>query len=248
MSARFTGKVALITGAGSGIGRAVALRLASEGAAVFGVDLDAQRVKETAARAEGVVTPQVVDISQPENCQDVVRACVEQHGRLDVLGNIAGLVRSTHYTEMTPADYRRLMGVNVDACFFLGQAAAPHLLETRGSLINMASSAGVVGQAYTAAYCASKAAVVHLTKSLAMEYIKTGMRVNAIAPGAIDTPLMHDFGFPEEIEGDLLMRYAPVRGAGTAEDVASLFAYLVSDEARSIHGSVLNVDNGMTAG
>ena len=248
MSMRFEGKVALITGAGSGIGRAVALRLADEGAAVLGVDLDEQRVKETASLAEGVMTPHVADISQPESCQDAVRACVEKYGRLDVLGNIAGMIKAVHYTAMTPADYRKLMGVNVDACFYLGQAAVPYLLETQGSLINMASNAGLMGQAYTAAYCASKAAVVNLTKALAMEYIKTGMRVNAIAPGAVDTPLVQNFEFPDEIEGDLLMRYAPVRGASTADDVTSLFAYLVSDEARSLHGAVLSVDNGMTAG
>ncbi|SFT00320.1 SDR family NAD(P)-dependent oxidoreductase [Saccharopolyspora flava] len=248
MSTRFAGKVALITGAGSGIGRAVAVRLANEGAVVFGVDLDEQRVAETAALSDGVVRPYVADISQPEVCQEAVRACVVEHGRLDVLGNIAGMVKAGHYAEMLPADYRKLMGVNVDACVYLGQAALPHLVESSGSLINMASSAGMVGQAYTAAYCASKAAVIHLTKSLAMEYIKSGIRVNAIAPGAINTPLMQGFEFPDAIEDDLLMRYAPVRRAGEAEDVAALFAFLASDEARSIHGAVLNVDNGMTAG
>ncbi|MEV5747719.1 SDR family oxidoreductase [Actinoallomurus sp. NPDC052308] len=248
MSQRFAAKVALITGAASGIGRATTLRLVGEGATVFAVDLDAERLKETASLADGTVTTRTADVSDPATCAAVVQECVDAYSRIDVLGNIAGVARSDHFTELTVEQYRRLMGVNVDACFFLSQAAVPYLLETGGNIINIASSAGLVGQAYTVAYCASKGAVIQMTKALAMEYVKRGIRVNAIAPGVIDTPLIQNWEFPTDVEVDLLMRYAPLRNAGEAEDVASLFAYVASDEGRSIHGAVLSVDNGMAAG
>lgn len=248
MTQRFTGKVALVTGAGAGIGRAITLQLAREGATVFAVDLDEQRLKDTVSAAEGAVTSFAADVSDPATCAAAVQACIDQHSRLDVLGNVAGISRAEHFTDVSIEQYRRMMGVNVDACFFLSQAAVPYLLETGGNIINIASSAGFTGQAYTVNYCASKGAVIQLTKALAMEYIKTGIRVNAIAPGTTNTPLVQNFQFPENIEIDLMMRYAPARRAAEAEDIASLFAYLVSDDARSIHGAVFNVDNGATAG
>lgn len=248
MPRRFANKVALITGAGSGIGRTTALLLAREGASVFGVDLDERGLEETASAAEGTVTAYPADVSDPAVCTTVVEACIEAHGKIDVLGNIAGMARAEHFTDLTVDQYRRLMGVNLDACVFLSQAAIPHLLNTGGNIVNIASSAGLVGQAYTVAYCTSKAAVIQLTKALAMEYLKRGIRVNAVAPGAINTPLVQGWTAPEGAEVDLMMRYAPLRGVGESEDVASLFAYLASDEARSIHGAVLSVDNGMAVG
>ena len=106
-----------------------------------------------------------------------------------MLGNIAGIARAEHFTDVQESAYRQMMGVNVDACFFLAQAAIPHLLETEGNIVNIASNAGLMGQAYTVAYCMTKGAVVQLTKALAMEYAKTPLRVNAIAPGGVDTSL-----------------------------------------------------------
>jgi len=185
---RFTGKVALITGAASGIGRAVTLRLTSEGGQVLAHDLNAAGVEETAklaADAGGAVEVRAGDVSDPEECQAAVEACVSAYGRLDVLGNVAGIARGEHMADVSVAGYRQMMGVNVDGPFFLAQAALPHLLESGGTIVNIASNAGLMGQAYTVVYCMTKGAVVQLTRALAMELMKTPVRVNADVDHAV---------------------------------------------------------------
>jgi len=246
--ARFDGKVALITGAGSGMGRAITLRLTSEGATVFAVDIDEGRLKETEDLATGVVTYHVADVTSPEACKLAVETCVAEHGRLDVLGNIAGIARAEHVTDVTVEQYRQMMGVNVDGYFFMAQAAIPHLLESSGNIVNIASNAGLMGQAYTVVYCMTKGAVVQLTKALAMEYIKTPLRVNALAPAGTNTTLVHTFQVPADVDFELMARYSGHRGMAEPDDIASLFAYVASDEAHAIHGAILSADNGVTAG
>jgi NAD(P)-dependent dehydrogenase (short-subunit alcohol dehydrogenase family) len=247
VSGRFEGKVALVTGAGSGIGRAVTVRLAKEGAAVLAADIDEASLEETRGLAGGAVTTRRVDVSDPEACAAAVAACVDEHGRLDVLGNIAGIYLATHATELTVEQYRRIMGVNLDGCFFLAQAAIPHLLETSGAIVNIASNAGLQGVPYSAAYCMSKGGVVQLTRALAVEFIKTGLRVNAIAPAGTNTNITATTRFPEGIDGDLVRRMAGMRGMAEPEEVAGLFAYLASAEAKSITGAIYTLDNGLTA-
>lgn len=246
-----TGKAALITGAGSGIGRAVALRLAADGADVTAVDIAADRLAETvdlAGAAGGRISPRTADLTSPDACREVVRDAAEQHGRLDILGNIAGVSWAQHVTEVSVEDYRAMMALNVDAYFFLAQQAIPHLLEAQGCIVNIASNAGLMGQAYTVVYSMTKGAIVQLTKSLAMEFIKTPLRVNAIAPSHVNTTMTATFRMPSDIDWDLLGRYMGFRQAAEPEEIAGLFAYLVSDEARSIHGAILSMDNGVTAG
>jgi meso-butanediol dehydrogenase/(S,S)-butanediol dehydrogenase/diacetyl reductase len=243
----FQGKRALVTGAGSGIGRAVALRLASEGATVFGHDLDEGRLKETNELAGGGLLTRTGDVSDPDECKAAVAAAVSELGGLDVLGNIAGIARGEHVTDVTVEQYRRMMGVNVDAYFFLAQAAIPHLLETGGNIVNIASNAGLMGQAYTVVYCMSKGAVVQLTKALAMELVKTPLRVNAIAPAGTMTNLVMGYQMPEDVDMDLF-RYSGFRGLTEPAEIAELFAYVASDRGKSFHGAVLSIDNGVTAG
>jgi len=244
---RFDGKVALVTGAASGIGRASALRLASEGARVFGHDVNAGVLEETATKVPGMEI-RVGDVSDPAECRATVAACVAAFGRLDVLGNVAGIARGEYVTDVTVEGYRKMMGVNVDGPFFMAQAAIPHLLESAGVIVNIASNAGLMGQAYTVVYCMTKGAVVQLTRALAMELMKTPVRVNAIAPAGTHTNLVDTYTMPSDIDFELMGRYMGMRGMNTAEEVANVFAFLASDEASSIHGAVVSADRGVTAG
>ncbi len=247
VTGRFEDKVALVTGAGSGIGRAIALRLTSEGASVFGVDVDGERLDHTRDSAPGEFVAYRTDLADADACPAAVAACMERFGRLDVLGNVAGIYIAEHTPKMTRDQYRRLMSVNLDAYFFLAQAAIPHLLDTGGSIVNIASNAGLQGVPYSAAYCMSKGGVIQLTRSLAVEYLKTALRVNAIAPAGTNTDIPATISFPDDIDADLARRMAGHRGLAEPEEIAAVFSFLVSDEARSVTGAVYTVDNGLTA-
>ncbi len=248
---RFDGRVALITGAASGMGRATCIRLASEGAQIFGSDINSSGLAETEAALKDAgyaVETGVFNVAERSSCFDCVEAAVEAFGRLDVLANVAGIVRFAHAHEMPEEEWRLIMSINLDGPFFMSQAAIPHLLETGGNIVNVASNAGIMGQAYTAAYCVSKGGLIQLTRSLAMEYMKRGIRVNAVAPGGTKTPLAAGIQMPAELDLELMKRYMGMRGLGEADDVVGLIAYLASDDARSVHGACFSIDNGITAG
>ncbi|MBV9291531.1 MAG: SDR family oxidoreductase [Frankiales bacterium] len=250
---RYAGKRVLLTGAASGIGRAVTLRLASEGARVFALDIDEAGLAATAKAAAGQVAVRRCDVTSAAECRAAVEAAVGELGGLDVLGNIAGVARGEHMTEVTESAYRQMMGVNVDGYFFMAQAAIPHLLASGEAgndpvIVNIASNAGLIGQAYTVVYCMTKGAVVQLTRALAMEFLKSPLRVVGIAPGGVETGLVHGYQMPADVDWDLVMRYTGARGLAQPDDIANLFAFLASDEARNIHGTVVSSDGGMTAG
>jgi NAD(P)-dependent dehydrogenase (short-subunit alcohol dehydrogenase family) len=139
------------------------------------------------------------------------------------------------------------MGVNLDGCFFLAQAALPHLLAVDGTIVNIASNAGLQGVPYSVAYAMSKGGVVQLTRALAVEYLKTGLRVNAIAPAGTNTNITATAQFPPDIDPAIARRMAGMRGMAEPEEVAALFAFLASDEARSVTGAIYTIDNGLTA-
>jgi meso-butanediol dehydrogenase / (S,S)-butanediol dehydrogenase / diacetyl reductase len=248
---RFDGKVALITGAASGMGRAVALRLVREGARVFGIDVAADGLAETARLAKdagGELQTGIHDVGRREDCFAAVDACVAAFGRLDVLANVAGILRAAHAHEMPQRDWDQVIAVNLSGPFFMSQAALPHLLRRRGNIVNVASNAALMGQAYTAAYCASKAGLVSLTKSLAMEYVKQGIRINCVCPAGTKTPLTASAKFPDAIDPQLLMRYAGFRGMSEPDEIAAVIAFVASDEASAMHGSIVQADQGVTAG
>ncbi len=246
---RFQNKVALVTGAASGIGRATALRLASEGATVIAADINATGLAETAGLANGAITTQAYDGSDIASCQSLIARAAAGH--LDILCNIAGLLDWGPTLDFDESRFQRLIMVNLTSVYALCRAALPHLIRSGGNIVNMASTAGVQGTPYTVAYAASKHGVVGITKSLAVEFASKGVRVNAICPGHVRTP-MTDRPPPsdEGVDWALMMRNAPKLPDGSCEpeDIASMVAYLASDEARKITGAVINVDGGQLAG
>lgn len=247
LTARFAGKVALVTGAGSGMGRAITLRLAAEGASVFAVDIDAPRLEETGRLAAGTVSTYATDVSHPSSCAAAVAACIDGFGRMDILGNVAGIYLACHVTDMSLEQYRRIMAVNLDAYFFLAQSAIPHLLEADGNIVNIASNAALQGVPYSVAYSMSKGGVLQLTRSLAVEFLKRPLRVNAIAPAGTNTNIAASTEFPPDMDPDLARRMGGLRGMAEPEEVAALFCFLASAEARSVTGAVYTLDNGITA-
>lgn len=248
---RFGGKHALVTGAASGIGRATAERLAAEGARVFCADLDEQRLAETAdviRAAGGSVATGRLDVSNAQECRRCVEAALAELGRLDVLCNVAGIGIYSHATELSEEQWERVIGVNLSGSFYMSQAAIPHLIETGGNIVNVASTAGLVGVAYAAAYCASKGGVVLLTRSLAVEFAHRGIRVNCVCPGGVDTPLIRNFTLPEGAKMELFQRMQSL-GPPLAkpEEIAASIAYLASDEARFVNGTALAIDGAQRA-
>ena len=248
---RFVGKTALLTGVASGVGRATAIRLAGEGACVFGLDVNAAGMAETQATVEsdgGKMTTRQTDIRDVAECRAAVADAVAEFGGIDMVGNIAGIANQRHVHQVTEEDWDLMHDINVKGVFFLSQAALPHVIEREGNIINIASNAGLMGQAYTVPYCTTKGAVVNMTRALAMEYVKHPVRINAIAPGGIDTPLVHNFEIQDDVDLDLMRPYMGIREASTAEQIAGLFAFVASDEAANIHGSIISADGGLTAG
>ncbi|MYM61884.1 SDR family NAD(P)-dependent oxidoreductase [Pseudomaricurvus sp. HS19] len=247
-----SGKAALVTGAASGLGRGTAIALAKAGANVCVVDLNEDGLKETAAAiaelgVECLVRP--ADLSKKENCDAVVAESVEKFGRLDALCNVAGVIFFNHSTDMTQVQWDTTMAVNLSAPFFLSQAAIPHLLEQNGAIVNVTSSASFMGEAYAAAYCATKAGLTNLTKAMAMEYMHKPIRINAVAPGGMVTNIVSSFmNMPQDLDHSLMARFKPLRGTVEVEDVANAVAFMASDAARGYHGNCISIDNGITAG
>jgi NAD(P)-dependent dehydrogenase (short-subunit alcohol dehydrogenase family) len=251
MASDMKGKAALVTGAASGLGRATALKLAQAGAAICIVDVNAAGLEETAAlaKASGVeVLVHATNLAERENCFNAVTAAVEKFGRLDALCNVAGVLILSNAHEMSADVFNITMAVNFNAPFFLIQAAIPHLLETNGAVVNVSSSGALIGEAYCGVYTAAKAALNHLTKSLAMEYMHKPIRFNAVAPGGMATNIANNFKMPEGADPALFKRFTPLRGVVEVDDVADLIAFLASDAARGYHGTCISLDKGCTAG
>jgi len=246
-----SGKVVIVTGAAAGLGRATALRLARAGAHVCLVDINAAALEASAEQVRNLsveALPIVADLGEVANCSRIIDSAVQAFGRLDALCNVAAVFTPCHADAMSVDDWNRTLAVNLSAPFHLIQAALPHLLRAEGAVVNVTSCAAIVGQAYTAAYCATKAGLNHLTQALAMEYMHRSIRFNAVAPGGMATALGAGFRNLQNADPTLVKRYSPLRGMVEIEDVAEMVAFLATPAAKGYHGTCISVDNGITAG
>jgi NAD(P)-dependent dehydrogenase (short-subunit alcohol dehydrogenase family) len=255
MTGRVAGKVALITGAGSGIGRAVSVRLAEEGAEVIVTSRNAEHVEETRRETEQAcgrpVTGFPLDVTDPAAVERGVARVTESFGRIDILSNNAGLgsPHTPSLTETTGEEWEELFRVNVTGMFWVCRAAVPHMA-SGASIVNMASINSFVGADRHAAYVATKGAVMQFTRALAIEFAPLGIRVNAVCPGVIDTPLT-DLYLERASEPDKLRRLlaavSPLDRLGTPREVANCVLFLASEEASFVTGAALLVDGAATA-
>jgi NAD(P)-dependent dehydrogenase (short-subunit alcohol dehydrogenase family) len=252
--ARVQDKACIVTGAGSGIGRAIAVRLAEEGGRVMCVDRNANSALETRdliVNSGGVARAQTADVSDPAQVLEFVLACAAEFGRVDVLVNNAGVNIPGLLHEVTDEVIDRTLNVNVKGAIYGCRSVLPFMLEQgAGSIVNISSVNGLVSEPFLSVYSASKGAIVMLTKGVALDYAKKGIRCNAICPGWVDTPINYAHA---EMLGGLEKVYAsidsfqPIGRPGTPREIAHLALFLASDEASFITGSIISADGGMTA-
>ena len=254
MAGRVDGKVCVVTGAGSGIGRASAERLAEEGGLVLAADIDATAAARTAddLTARGLTAhPFGVDVARPDQVEAMVADAVGRWGRVDVLVNNAGVNLPGVFHEVPDDVIDRTLDVNVKGQMYGCRAVLPHMLARGGgSIVNIASVNGVVSEPFLAVYSASKGASVMLTKGIALDYAKQGIRCNVICPGWVDTPI--NYAHAEMLGGlqkvyDTIDSFQPIGRPGTPREIAHVVLFLASDEASFLTGSVILADGGMTA-
>ena len=248
---RLEGKRAIVTGAGAGIGRAIALRLASEGARVALADVDEEAAKKVASEIDGETLVRRTDVTRVDEVEALVASAVEAWGGLDVMVNNAGVGVAATVVDTTEEDYERVMDVCVRGTLLGMKYAIPAIKDSGGgSVINMSSVAALVGIADRAVYSAAKGAILSLTRAAAIDHVGEGVRVNCIAPGTVDTPwvsrITAGYDDPEEARANMQARQPHSRFV-TPEEIAAMAAYLASDEAASCIGACMIVDGGVTA-
>lgn len=244
---RFSGKVVIVTGSGSGIGAATARRFAQDGASVVLNGRTREKLERVTTDLEpDRVLVQTGDVSDQGDAEALIAAAVERFGRLDILVNNAGVVPTGLLLEASVADWRKVMAIDVDGVFFCTRAALPHLIRSGGNIVNVSSVSGLGGDWNMSFYNAAKGAVSNFTRSLALELGERGVRVNAVNPGLTFTDLT------EDMKGDtaLMKRFAeriPLGRGAEPDEVADVIAFLASEDARYVTGVNLPVDGGLTA-
>lgn len=247
---RFEGKVALITGAASGIGRATAERLAREGASLFLCDVQEEALQATVKQCQGFgaeADGRSCDVGQAADIVATVDACISHFGGIDVLVNVAGIL-ALERTETTALEtWERILRINLTGTFLVCQAALPSLLERGGNIVNISSTSALAGMPYGAAYGASKGGVLAFTRTLAVEYGKKGLRANAVCPGSVVTPMTGRSSLPDDPDFSLLQRVMPLDEPRGPETVASVIAMVASDDGAHVNGESIRVDGGTLA-
>lgn len=251
---RAKGLRVFVTGAGSGIGRATALRFAAEGAHVACADL--KGAKATVAdikKAGGQAVAYDLDVTDAASVESTVNKAAKALGGLDVVCNIAGIGHFANTHEESPEWFDRIVSVNLNGTFYVTRYALPHLLESYsttgrdGVIVNTASTSGLMGAPWSAAYCASKGGVVNLTRALAYEYRGKGVRVNAIAPGGTNTNIVHSFmSLPEGADYKMMAKIMTPMDQAEPDEMANMFLFIASDEGRYMTGSIVVMDGGIT--
>ena len=260
MAGEFEGRAVLVTGASSGIGEATAIAFAEQGARVMVSGRNPERTEAVRAKAEaaaaaagGEARALAADLTDPAVCDALVEATLAAFGKLDVLVNNAGVVHGVTVPDTTDAQWRETMAVNLDAVFHMSRAALRPMREAgKGAIVSVASDAAIVGVRESAAYCASKGAVVLLTKAMALDHAREGIRVNAVCPDVIETPMLQELyaqgGMTPQEGHDLYAAGNPLNMVGEPRDVAHAILYLASERARFVTGTSLMIDGGYTAG
>jgi NAD(P)-dependent dehydrogenase (short-subunit alcohol dehydrogenase family) len=250
---RYVGRVAVVTGAGSGIGRATARRLAAEGAAGACLDLAQDTVDAVAAeindesREAGAKAIAVrCDVTDEGDVAAAVARAKDELGEITNLCNVAGIGGFAHTPDQSLSGWDKIIAVNLTGTFLTCREVLPGMIEHGGAIVNTVSTAGIIGQPYSAAYCASKGGVKMLTKALAVEYMARGVRVNAVSPGGVDTPIIHNFGPPDDADWKLIERLMTPIGFAYPHEIAGAFAYLGSNEAAYVTGAILSIDGAIT--
>jgi len=248
---RLGGKGAIVTGAGSGIGRAIAIRLASEGARVILADLDEEAAEEVAEEIDGETLVHRADVTKATGVEALVARAVSEWGGLDVMVNNAGVGVAANIVDATEEDYERMMDVCVRGTFLGMKHAVPAIRHSGGgSVINMSSVAALIGISDRAIYCAAKGAILSMTRAAAVDHVGDGVRVNCIAPGTVETPwierITSGYDDPEEARKTMQARQPHGRFV-QPEEIAAMAAYLASDESASVIGACMIVDGGVTA-
>jgi meso-butanediol dehydrogenase / (S,S)-butanediol dehydrogenase / diacetyl reductase len=246
---RFEGEVAVVTGAASGIGRAVAERLAREGAGVAALDVAEDALAgtvESITAKGGTATAYRCDVTSESSVEETIASVVAGLGDPTVVCNVAGIGGFFDTAIMPLERWDRILSVNLTGPFLVCRATLPSLLQHGGSIVNVASNTALMGQAYSAAYCASKAGLLMFSKALAAEYLTRGVRVNVVAPGGVDTPLIGAFTLPEGADPAELNKMMTPMGFSTPTEIAASVAFLASAESTYTTGAVLSVDGGLT--
>jgi meso-butanediol dehydrogenase / (S,S)-butanediol dehydrogenase / diacetyl reductase len=242
--------VALVTGASSGIGAATAIAFAEAGWEVMAAARDEGRLEEVADVSDNIAMWSG-DLIESDDCDELIADTIDEFGSLDCLVNSAGVIVRANVADTSDEDWRYTMGINLDAPFYLSRAALPHLLQSTGSIINIASDWGLKGGDRAAAYCASKGAIIQLTRAMAIDHARDGLRVNAVCPGDIDTPMLTNEAVDKDIDlEDFLAQAAeesPNGRIGTPEEVAALILFLAGDAATHITGTAIPIDGGGSA-